>query len=436
MQAASGAAGKFFGKSRPVVSRHVFHTTLLLICVLAGVYVWFAVRLYRASRLSASHDQLSLQRAIRLQPQDANNYDLLGQYFMWEAQDAHAAASQFQQAVRLNPYASSYWLHLAQAESSLGDDGEQAIAIQKAITVDPTTPEVAWAAANFFLVQGKTDRALDQLAVVVRNDRSMAETALEMSWRAVGEVSPILRRLPPDPETHLNFIKLLTVRQQWAAADQVWTAMLQLNREFDPRSALFYVDRLLASQEVPRARKVWQQLADRSSSLKPYIASDNLVVNGGFDHEFLNAAFDWRYSARPGAAVMLDSTQTHQGSEALLITYSGSSEDAGISQYVPVTPDVPYVASAWVKSEELQSANGPRLAIYDGYRRFEYARSEETLGTSSWHLVQAAFTAGKDTTLVVIHFSRDPGSTRIEGRFWVDDVHMSQRVPQATDSAQ
>ena len=87
---------------------------------------------------------------------------------------------------------------------------------------------------------------------------------------------------------------------------------------------------------------------------------------------------------------MLDSTQTHQGIEALLITYSGSNEDAGISQYVPVTPGVQYVASAWVKSEELQSANGPRLGVYDGYRNLACAQSEETLGTSSWHRVQHA----------------------------------------------
>ncbi len=188
----------------------------------------------------------------------------------------------------------------------------------KAIAVDPTTPEIAWDAANFFLVQGKTDEALDQFAVVVRNDPFMADKALEMSWRAMGEVDPILRRLPPDPEIYLKFIKLLAVKQQWAAANHVWTSMLQLNREFDPRSALFYVDALLANKDVAGAHNVWQQIADRSSSLKPYIASDNLVVNGSFDYEFLNAAFDWHHSERPGAAVTLDSTQTHQGARGLV----------------------------------------------------------------------------------------------------------------------
>jgi hypothetical protein len=224
---------------------------------------------------------------------------------------------------------------------------------------------------------------------------------------------------------------------QWAAADQVWSSTLRLNRTFDARAALFYVDLLLARHEVPEAYKAWQQISERSSSLKPYIAPGNLVVNASFNQEFLNAAFDWHYSAQNGVGMVLDPTQTHQGSEALLITYSGSSnESAGISQYIPVTPGVSYVASAWVKSEELQSANGPQLSVYDGYRNQEYARSDETLGTSGWHRVQAAFTAGKDANLVVIRFSRDPGSTRIQGKFWIDNVHMSQRIGDATEPAQ
>jgi cytochrome c-type biogenesis protein CcmH/NrfG len=433
--AGSRAESGSVGTAHSVASRYAFRAALLLICTLVGVYAWFAIRMYQARRFSATHDQASLQRSIRLQPQDASNYDLLGQYFMWAAQDPQAAALEFQQAVRLNPYASSYWLHLAQSEYSLGNDGEQASAIRKAITVDPTTPEVAWAAANFFLVQGKTHEALDQFAVVVRNDPLMADKALEMSWRAMGEADPIVRRLPPDPEIYLKFIKLLAVKQQWAVAGNVWTSMLRLNREFDLRSALFYVDGLLANKDVAGARNVWQQIADRSSSLKPYLTADNLVVNGSFDREFLNAAFDWRYSERPGAAVTLDSTETQQGAEALSVTYSGSNEDVGISQYVPVTPNTSYVASAWVKSEELQSANGPRLRVYDGYRNLEYAQSEETLGTTSWHRVQTAFTVGKDTTLVSIRFSREPGSTIIRGRFWIDNVQMLQNVGESDRSA-
>lgn len=419
------------GNTQTLASR----VALLMVCCAACVYAWCAVRIYGAHRLAVRHDPISLQRAIRLQPRDANNYDLLGQSLIWEAQDPRAAAIDFQQAVKLNPYASSYWTHLAQAESDLGDDAEQTAAMRKAIAVDPTTPELAWNAANLFLVQGDIPEALDQFAVVIRNDPAMAAPALERSWRAVEQVEPIQSRLPPDPEVYLSLVKLLVARQQWMPAQQVWTSMLGLKRQFDSRSALFYVDALLAKQDVPAAQAAWQKVVDASASLKPYIVPGNLVVNPGFNHELLNAGFDWHYSGQSGVAMMLDPTQTHEGSEALLVTYSGPPNgDAGISQAVPVAPGAAYVASAWVKSEELETANGPQLTVFDGYHKQALARSDETLGSTGWHQVEAAFTVPKETTLVVIGFSRDPASTRIQGRFWVDNVRMNQVAGHAAET--
>jgi hypothetical protein len=407
---------------------------LLLIFCAGSLYIWLAVRLYVAHRFSIPSDPASLRRAIRLEPRDASNYDLLGQYLIWEAQDPKAAATQFQLAVGLNPYVSSYWTHLAQAESNLGNDSEEAFALRKAIAADPTTPGLAWNAANFFLIQGDTESALNQFAVVIRNDPAMAEAALERSLRAVQQVDPIERRLPPDPEIYLKLVKLLVARQQWAAAQRIWLAMLGLNHPFDPRSAVFYVDSLLAAQDIPAAQKVWQQIVDASTTLRPYIAPGNLVVNPGFDHEFLNAAFDWHYSAQNGVAMVLDPTQTHLGTEALLITYSGiPNGDAGIFQPIPVTPGGAYIASAWVKSEELETANGPQLTVFDGHHNQPLAHSDETLGSTGWHQVQATFTAPMETNLVLIRVWREPASTRIQGKLWIDNVHMSQRTGETTE---
>jgi len=193
----SSRAGGSIGAAQPMESRYVLWVILLLICSLLGVYVWCVVCVYEAHRFSLGRNQASLQRAIRIQPRDANNYDLLGQSLIWDALDPRAAAIQFRQAVKLNPYTSSYWAHLAQAENSLGNGAEQAAAIRNAIAVDPTTPELAWSAANYFLIQGDTEEALDQFAVVIRSDPWMAEAALERSWRAVEQVNPIQRRLPP-----------------------------------------------------------------------------------------------------------------------------------------------------------------------------------------------------------------------------------------------
>ncbi|MBV9501239.1 MAG: carbohydrate binding domain-containing protein [Acidobacteriaceae bacterium] len=399
----------------------------LLGCAIV-LYAWCAYRVYGAHRLAENRDEASFRRAILLEPRDASNYDMLGQYFIWDAQDARAAAGQFRQAAALNPFDSAYWLHLAQAYNSLGADHQQAAAIRHAIVVDPTTPEIAWSAANFFLIQGDKPQALKTLAMVVRNDPAMAEAALSLSWRASGNVGEIERRLPSDPEIYLKLLKVLVAKNEWNPAAHTWSSLLALNREIDPHSALFYVDALLANRNVAGAQSAWAELVQRSRELHSYIQPDNLVVNPGFDREILNAGFDWHSAAVPNVSVMLDSTQSHQGSVSLLITYSGPSEDAGMCQYLPVTPGTTYMASAWVKSEELESANGPRLTISDPYKNLEYAHSDETVGTSSWHRVLTSFTAGPETNLILLRFTRKPGDTQIRGRFWVDGVRFSQNA--------
>jgi len=426
VQATSSTSGTSLRTVQRTMSLRTFRVAALVILTLAGFYVWCVTCMYRAHRLSDKRDLVSIQRAIQLQPRDAANYDLLGRYFIWTAQDPQAAVMAFRKAVTFDPYVSSYWLHLAQAESSLGNDREQSDAIRNAIAVDPTTPEVVWEAANSLLVQGRPDEALNQLAVVIRNDPKMAEAALDTSWRALEDVDRICSRLPADPDVYLQFVKILVARKQWRFADQVWSSTLQLNREFDPREALFYVDALLAERNVTAAGRVWLQLSEKSPTLKVYNTPGNFLINGSFDHDILNAGFDWHYSALPGVAVVLDSTQAHLGNESLLITFSGSSDDTGIWQYVPVTPGTFYIASAWVKSEMLQSANGPYLAIYDGYKNIAYGKSEDTVGTTGWHRVEATFTAPPDVTLVALRFSRNAGNSQIRGQFWVDDVRLSE----------
>ena len=309
----------------------------------------------------------SLQRAIALEPRDAASQDLLCRFLLFDRQEGGAAVPLCKRATELNPYQSAYWLHLALAYYRTGAEREQQDAILKAISVDPTTPDVAWEAANFFLVQGKIPEALHQFSVVIRGDPAMTPQALDLCWRTVHDVSAIEAILPPDPHVYLQFVKLLIAKNEWDAAHHVWSSMLRLNRPFDFHSALFYVDGLLQHRDVPRASEVWQQLASRSATLSHYSHADDLVMDGNFAEEILNAGFDWHYSAQPGSAVSLDTTEFHSGSQSLLISYSDTGGDAGMYEYVAVKPNTKYTISAWVKSEELQSANGPRISVSDAY---------------------------------------------------------------------
>jgi tetratricopeptide (TPR) repeat protein len=156
-----------------------YRTLGLAACIgLLAIYGWFAARSFQAARLASSLDVIALERAVALEPRDAAYQDLLCRFLLFDKQDAGAALPRCQRATQLNPYQSAYWLDLALAYYSTGAEHEQEQAILKAISVDPTTPDVAWNAANFFLAQGKVAEALRQFAVVMRSDPEMVRPSL------------------------------------------------------------------------------------------------------------------------------------------------------------------------------------------------------------------------------------------------------------------
>jgi tetratricopeptide (TPR) repeat protein len=359
-----------------------------------------------------------------LEPRDSTYHALLGRYFLIGNQDPELAVAHFQRATELNPYDSSYWLDLALVYYDTGAKSNQQEAILRAIASDPTSPSVAWNAANFFLVQGDVTHALPQFAVVLQHDPSMVTPALDLCWRSLHDLGAIQAIIPPDPDVYLQFIKLMGAKGESEAAYHVWSELLRVNPQFDYRQALFYVDHLLEKGDVARARLVWEQLIARSPALHEYTATDNLVVDGAFSEDILNAGFDWRYSARSGVSVSLDSNQFHVGNRSLMLSYNDAGDDAGIFEYVPVEPNKRYALSAWVKSEELATANGPFLSVTDVFDHTTYATTEETIGTTVWHRVGREFQTGPGAKLVTIHFARDPGNTLIRGRFWVQEVSL------------
>jgi O-antigen ligase len=408
----------------------VYRTFGMVTCLgLVAIYGWLAARSFRATRLASSLDVTALKRAVALEPRNASYQDLLCRFLLFDSQEAGAAVPHCKRATELNPYHSTYWLDLAMASYSTGAEAQQQEAILKAVSVDPTTPDVAWSAANFFLAQGKVPEALGQFAVVMRGDPEMVGRSLDLSWRTAHDVSAIQAILPPDPDAYLQFIRLLTAKNQWEGAQQVWSGLMQLNRGIEARKALIYVDGLIQQREVGRAKQVWEQLQSRSADLNGYSQADNLVVDGGFEGAILNAGFDWRYAEQSGIAISLDPTEFHSGGQSLLISYNGAGSDSGIFQYVPVKPNTHYTISAWANSDALDSANGPFISVWDAYSGKLYAQTEETLGTTAWHRLDGGFQSGPETELVVLRVTRDPGNTHVKGRFRVDDVSVRPTPP-------
>lgn len=404
---------------------------LLIVCLISAcLYSVFAIRAYRAFRLSTKQDQPALKRAIRLEPNNAEYYDLLGRNILFTSQEPSLAVDAFKKANKLNPYNSFYLLDLAQAYYTIGDKEKNLSALRSAIAIDPRTPNLAWSAGNFFVVQGDIPEALQQFAIVLNNDPGLAAPVLSICWRMLQDTEAIEKILPPDPAVHLEFIKLLLNQGELAAAHNTWSKLIQLRREFDYHQALFYIDSLIEAYQAAPAREAWNQLASTSTALARYLAPDNLVVNNTFAEDVLNAGFDWRYHPNSIQSLALDPTDVHGGGRSLLISYSGAGGDPGIYQYVPVDPDTQYTLSAWVKSDDLQTANGPSVTVLDAFGNTIYAATDETVGTTPWHKISKDFETNGTTKMLVIRFLRNPNNTAIRGRFWIGDISLRRLLSQ------
>jgi tetratricopeptide (TPR) repeat protein len=389
-----------------------------------------ALRTYLASHLAATPDISNLNKAIRLEPSNAEYRELLGRNLALSGVSLDKGISEYWAAIHLDPYEARYWLDLAGAYQVAGRTSEQEQSVEQAVEADPTTPHVAWEAANFFLVQGDHERALRNFRVVLANDPEAVDSALQLCWRATGDANQILdRALPRRTDLYFSFLHFLISQQEVAAAENVWNHLIALNQEFSTKLALPYFRFLIAKREVAAAETAWQQLAKVDPSLQPYLPSrENLIINGGFEENLLNGGFDWWYESNPHAALAIDTSEFHSGTRSLSVTFDGqSASEAGISQFIPVKPNTDYEFSAEFRTEELETASGPRFAIADAYSNASYVLTDDVMGTNPWRLQQARFHTGPNTNLVLLKIVRQPAGPLIRGKLWIDDLRLVEK---------
>lgn len=409
---------------------------LALVClVLVGLYLQWALRTYLASRLAAVPEASKLQKAIRLEPSNAEYRDLFGRYLALSGISLDEGIANYRIAVQLNPYVAQYWLDLASAYQISGRVQEQEKSVERAVQTDPTTPDVAWAAANFFLLQGNQERALRNFRVVFANDPNPVtiDSALQICWRATGDANQLLdQALPRTPELYLSFLRLLISKQEVVAAENVWSHLIGLHQPFSTNLALPYFRFLIAKQEVAAAETAWRQLAAVDPSLQPYFSTpENLIVNAGFEENMLNGGFDWWYESSPHADLSIDTSEFHSGTRSLSIAFDGRNpRDVGIAQFIPVKPNTDYDFSAEYRTEDIESASGPRFAIVDAYTNASYVLTDDLLDTNPWRVQQARFQTGPNTNLVLLTIVRQPAAPLIRGKLWIDDLRLVEKANQ------
>jgi hypothetical protein len=395
--------------------------------LLAGVFLLLAGTEFAASVFASRAELPSLERAVRLAPGNADYRHRLGRYLAFVAGDPQSAIDSLRSAVALNPHDARYWFDLAASYQVTGDLAGQRAALDRALQAEPTAPDVAWEAANFFLIEGDIDRALREFRVVIENDAGLKDAALRACWRVRPDTDALLRdAVPARAHCLISFLNLLRAKQETGGVIKSWDRLVQLHEKFPNHDLYEQVRYLIEMRRPDAAMSAWTETAG-TLGLSAYLPTDdNLVVNGDFSLDILNGGFDWNYVNRTGVRPLLDPSDFHQGRRSLSLTFEGPGiNDAGIQQLIPVHGATTYDFSVYYKSADFEGAGGPEIVLRDAYTGTPLYASNALTDADFWKEVHSRVTTPDSTTLLRLAIERFPSGAAIRGKLWLDNFQLS-----------
>ena len=401
---------------------------------LTAAYVYRAGRAYLVSRALDSADPNLLERAVRREPGNAEAWYRLGRVRSVLLQDVPGSVAPLQRAVALDPRHARYWLDLGLAYQYMGDSAGQSRAVANAVRLDSHDPDIAWEAGNFYLIAGDTRNALTLFRATLEGDPTFRHesSAILLSLRATNNdfLRVLDEVLPRDPRFYLDLGTLAVNANRLDAADQIWSRMISLGMHVNVQSAARYFASLIERNDSTRARSAWNDLAKIAPELQPYSYSDNLVVNGRFENNVLNAGFDWHYNRNDAAPLEIDSAGVHGGNHALMISFTGQPvQDLGLRQIIPVQGLECYQFSGFLRTSELEGVGGPQFRLSDLKTGHAYAQLGTAPGTHGWEERRQTFRTDPATHFLELRILHDRPETTVRGRVWADDLRL-ERVPQ------
>jgi len=397
------------------------------LALLAVIYLFLTARQFASSVFAAKPNRSKLELAVRLSPGNADYHDRLGRYDAFVANDPQLAIASLQKATQLDPHNAHYWFDLAGQYQIAGNISGRRTALDRALQAEPTAPDVAWEAANFFLIDGDIDRALREFKVVIANDNTLVDAALRSCWHIRPDANLLLQEVvPARTDSLLSFLSLLISKQETAGAMQTWQRLTGLHEKFEARHLFEYVRYLVATRQPEAAMTAWEEAAP-SLGLTAYLPNDdNLVVNGDFSLDILNGGFDWTYVNRIGVRPLLDSSDFRQGHRSLSLTFEGPGiSDAGVAQMIPVHGNTTYDFSAYYKSADFEGAGGPEIVLRDAYTGAPLYASNPLTDADFWKEAHSRITTPASTRLLTLAIERFPANSPIRGKLWLNDFQLS-----------
>jgi tetratricopeptide (TPR) repeat protein len=404
---------------------------LFVSLAVAALLVFQAGEIWLANHRLDSEAIATAERGAALIPGDGSAWDRLGRLRQWDFMnsDLPGAIDDYRKAIHDDPRSAHFWMDLASAYEASADDARARQAYERAESVYPASAEVAFHFGNFLLREEEYPEAYAELRRAVHADPSLLPLAISRTWRSSEDVDELLNNLlPADTEAYLQALDFFASIHKAEPGLKVWQRLVAFGKPFPLDRVSSFFEELIRGDRADEARVAWRQALAAAGLAHDEPANQNLVWDGGFQHDFTNAGLDWRWTPLSNAQMSVDLEPAPNGSRAIRIDFNGGSNPPVFfpAQFVPVEPDHRYHFHAYMRTEGITTESGMRFNITDpNHGGALSVQSDNFTGSHPWTPVEAGFDTGPGTHFILVQLFRAPSElfeNKIEGTVWIADV--------------
>jgi hypothetical protein len=289
--------------------------------------------------------------------------------------------------------------------------------------------------ANLLVREGKLAKSVSEFRQAIASDPRLLPSTHDLLWRVSGGNSAVIQAVTPnDPKARLLLAQFLLNQLRMPDAITIFASIDRASLAKLPETAGF-IEALAKSGHWDEAHGLWVGLVSGIYAQPGQPLP--IIWNGSFESEISKnlGQFDWSLARNEYVSPSIDSSIAHTGDHSLRIEFSGRDTtrlDGQLKQIITLRPGARYTLECYVKTERLDTPEGPRIVIADLASGAEIVSSAPiSAGSSDWGRISFDFTAPQSARAVVLTIKRVPKfsyDNPTRGTIWFDDFAMSEQV--------
>jgi len=374
-----------------------------------------------------------LEKARAWEPGNGEIPYRLGLYYLDYASPTNpdAAVPLLEEAVRLSPNNSDYWLAAGRARERTKSSADAEKALARAIVLAPSYWEPRWVLANYYVRRGKLDEAGEHLRKAIASNPDLAAQAVRTIWAASGKNAAVsVRVIGKSGAMRNSFLDFLQKSGLMDDAVAVWSAYVSDGGEID--GALVARGHTLSSALMAAGRRdeavtLWARIDPKRAPVLDTIRNPRFEEK---PQDRGGTPFDWTINRYADCWSSVD-RDLAGGFRALRVDYAnapGGTTYVHAKQTVLVRPGASYTLRFKARLENIVTGGPPGVAVSDVEgRELGFVAMPVSGIPIDWTPFEVRFTAPASGLVDVAVLRKDcPGTCPIFGVLYLTDFTLAK----------